>query len=176
MKLIDLSSHFLCNSMILSQKAQNKDLRERAKHYDKMTYEEMRQAGKTHAEQQDVNGAFYRSQRGNGTTSAGMNGILGSGDYGYVAKGRLPTSSTKNRIMSAGLSQASRGSKQNARIGGNRRQNSQVEQTPSMADAVSYASKISGASNGNRRGMAMYGSVDASKHNNKFPSRYYSNA
>ena len=44
-----------------------------------------------------------------------------------------------------------------------------------MADAVSYASRISGAG-GSRRGMAMYGSVDASKMNSKFPSQYYSNA
>ena len=44
-----------------------------------------------------------------------------------------------------------------------------------MADAVSYASRMSGAS-ANRRGMAMYGSVDVTKANSKFPSKYYSNA
>ena len=32
--------------MITTQKSQNKDLREKAKNYDKMTYEEMRKAGK----------------------------------------------------------------------------------------------------------------------------------
>jgi len=50
--------------MILSQKAQNKDLRERAKHYDKMTYEEMRKTGKALMEQNEINDTFYRSQRG----------------------------------------------------------------------------------------------------------------
>ena len=148
-------------------------MRDRAKNYDKMTYQEMRELGKTTAEQQDINGAFYRSSRGAGATSAGMQGVLGSGDYGYIAKGRI--NNTKQRIMSAGLSNASKGSQQNSRYGGSRRQNSEVQQPPSMADAVSYASRMSGASS-KRRGMAMYGSVDVTKANSKFPSKYYSNA
>ena len=63
--------------MILSQKAQNKDLRERAKHYDKMTYEEMRKTGKALMEQNEINDTFYRSQLGEGTNSAGVSGIMG---------------------------------------------------------------------------------------------------
>ena len=39
-------------------------------------------------------------------TSSGMQGILGSGDYGYIAKGRM-SNNQKYRVMSAGLSQAS---------------------------------------------------------------------
>ena len=84
----------------------------------------MRELGKTTAEQQEINGAFYRSSRGAGTTSAGMQGVLGSGDYGYIAKGRQ--NNIKQRIMSAGLSNASRGSQKNSRIGGGRPQNSEA--------------------------------------------------
>ena len=66
-------------------------MRERASKYcDKMSYNDMRQASQSIQEQKEINGAFYRSHRGANAASRGMQGILGSSDYGYIAKGRLP--------------------------------------------------------------------------------------
>ena len=57
----------------MSQKAQNKEMRERANKYcDKMSYSEMRQQNQAIQEQKEINGAFYRSQRGANAASRGM--------------------------------------------------------------------------------------------------------
>lgn len=40
----------MVNYMIIQQKAQNKDMRDKAKYFDKMSYEEMRAQGKAIAE------------------------------------------------------------------------------------------------------------------------------
>ena len=103
--IADILTFLVTSSMITSQKSQNKDLREKAKNYDKLTYEEMRKAGKEIQEQKDVNGSFYRSQKGANTTSIGMSGVLNSGDYGYVAKKQI---NSRSRLLSAAsASQAS---------------------------------------------------------------------
>ena len=57
----------------MNQKAQNKEMRERANKYcDKMSYSEMRQQNQAIQEQKEINGAFYRSQRGANAASRGM--------------------------------------------------------------------------------------------------------
>ena len=64
-------------------------MRDKAKHFDKMSYTEMRATGKAIAEQNEINGSFYRSQRGAMGQSYAMQGVLNSGDYGYMSKTRM---------------------------------------------------------------------------------------
>ena len=99
--------------MMISQKNHNKDLRDKAKAFEnKMTYEEMRMAGKRLQEetqgagldQANISGSqFYRTTRGAMGTSMGMQGCLNSGNnYGYVARVR-DMGVAKHRLQSAGV-------------------------------------------------------------------------
>ena len=73
--------------MMIRQKTDNKDLRERAKLVDQVTYDDMKKEGRYIIEKSYMDNAFYRTQRGQmGGASTGMSGCLN--DYSYVAKQR----------------------------------------------------------------------------------------
>ena len=87
--------------MIGQQKTKNKTFRDKQKQFEKYTFDEMRNLGKQ-PDEADLNGtaaSFYRSQMGR-HSSIGMQGVLNSGNYGYVAKTRQM--SNRQRLQSAG--------------------------------------------------------------------------
>lgn len=115
--------------MMLKQKTHNKELREKAKGFEnKMTYEEMRMAGKRIQEleeQEDYTGAtglqsFYRTQRGAMGTSLGMQGCLNAGtSFGYAARVRdLGGGASRHRLNSAGLGSGRRSQGSSGRFRG----------------------------------------------------------
>jgi len=53
---------------------------------------EVQEKGKMAGELASLNNTFYNSLRGNMANSIGMQGVLGSGNYAYVSKGRISAS------------------------------------------------------------------------------------
>ena len=96
----------------------------------------MRQ-GKQSIEQRDINSAFYRSSRGNMSTSIGMQGVLNQGNYGYVSKSRQM--SQRSRLQSAGNS-----SRRSNIFSQRKALGATLNEDP--RDAVSYASRNSALS------------------------------
>ena len=94
--------------MIGQQKQKNKTFRDKQKQFEKLTFEEMRKLGKQ-PDEADLTGtaaSFYRSQMGK-QSSFGMQGVLNSGNYGYVAKTRQM--SNRQRLQSAGANRRGTG-------------------------------------------------------------------
>jgi len=84
--------------MMVTQKNHNKEQRKTMQKTDWGSFNAQRTHEKQVAAQGPFNGSFYQSQRGQASSSMGMQGILNSGNYGYAPKaGRLTMSQTSKQ-------------------------------------------------------------------------------
>ena len=129
------------------QKTDQKD-KTSASDFKKMTFKEMREAGKAIDEEKQMAATFYRTQRGGVLAeSIGMQSALNNGNFGYLSKNRVENQ--RQRMNSATISNSSRPSRRSIMIS----RTSQKKQTAleTESDAVSYASRSSAASSLPRR-------------------------
>ena len=84
--------------MMITQKSHNKEQRQTQQRSDWAKFHTQKRNEREIAAQGPFNGSFYQSQRGQTSSSLGMQGILNSGNYAYVPKGGCLTMSQASKL------------------------------------------------------------------------------